>query len=246
MGAKAERDSLGRRVLLKLSGELLAGGRGTGLTSEGLALATAQISGARRAGAEVAVVCGAGNIFRGGGGVGQTLPRCSADAIGMVATLVNALSLEGALVAGGIAARVFSAFDVPRIARRHSPRDCRDHLARGEVLILAGGTGNPYFTTDTAAALRALELECTLLIKGTKVDGVYDADPLRNPQARRFDRLTYDDVLSRRLGVMDLTAITLCMENRLPIVVLDATRPGSVESFLRSGEGGTLIQPAAS
>ena len=244
MGASAERAATGRRILLKLSGELLATGSDAGVTGEGLAQAAAQIAGARRAGCEVAVVCGAGNIFRGSGPLGEKLPRCDADAVGMAATLVNALALEAALRETGLAARVFSAFDAPRLARLHNPRDCRACLGEGEVVILAGGTGNPYFTTDTAAALRALELECTLLIKGTKVDGVYDADPVREPQAQRFERLTYEEVLARRLGVMDLTAVTLCMENQLPIVVLDATQPGSVEAFLRQGRGATLIAPA--
>ncbi|MBD3236071.1 MAG: UMP kinase, partial [Candidatus Eisenbacteria bacterium] len=138
----------------------------------------------------------------------------------------------------------FSAFAVPRLALRHTPRDARAALAAGEVVLLAGGTGNPYFTTDTAAAVRALELECTLLIKGTKVDGVYDADPVTQPGARRFAHLTYDELLRRRLGVMDLTAVTLCMENALPVVVLDATKTGSVERYLREGAGGTRIEPA--
>lgn len=242
MGGVSERTALARRVLLKLSGEILAGRAGA-IDSQGLALVCGQINGAREAGSEVAVVCGAGNIFRGNRGAGCVMPRTTADSIGMVATLANCLAIEGALAAREIPARVLCAFEAPRIADLATPRSANESLSRGEVVLFAGGTGNPYFTTDTAAALRALEIGCSLLIKGTKVDGVYSADPLIDPNAPRFARLTYAEVLQRRLGVMDLTAVTLCMENDLPIVVLNARQPGSVAGFLRGEELGTLIVP---
>jgi len=245
VGAVGDRAALARRVLLKLSGELLGRDDGVGLSASGMARAAGQIAGARRAGSEVAVVCGAGNLFRGSGSAARGMPRTSADATGLAATLVNALALAGTLARMGLAARVLSAFEVPRLSELHTPQRSLACLARGEIAILAGGTGNPFFTTDTAAAVRALELECTVLIKGTKVDGVYDRDPLREPDARRFAQISYAEVLARRLAVMDLTAVTLCMENRLPLVVLDATREGSVEAFLRGADLGTVVLPSA-
>jgi uridylate kinase len=240
-----ELSSISRRVLLKLSGEILGAEQGAALDGAGLALVAGQIEGALHAGSQVAVVCGGGNILRGSGPLGRQLPRTTADLIGMVATLANALALHGVLTQRGVPSRVLSAFEVPRVAELHNPRLAKESLARGEVVLFAGGTGNPYFTTDTAAALRALELDCTLLIKGTKVDGVYDEDPARNPQAKCFRRLTHSQVLQQRLGVMDLTAITLCMENALPIVVLNATCEGSVAGFLGGQDLGTLISSGA-
>jgi uridylate kinase len=231
-----------RRVMLKLSGELLGGPRGVGLDDAGVALVAGQVAGAVAAGAEVAVVLGGGNIVRGAQ-ASHYLTRTEADGIGMLATVMNALAVRGALDKRGVRARVTSAFSVPQLADLYRPDLGRELLAAGNVLLLAGGTGNPYFSTDTAAALRALELDCTVLIKGTKVDGVYESDPRRDPHARRFARLEYAEVLARRLGVMDLTAITLCMENRLPVVVLNATIEGSVRLFLEGQEIGTRILP---
>lgn len=232
-----------QRLLLKLSGELLGGSSGTGFDPEGLAALASQVAGARRAGAQVAVVIGGGNLVRGG--AVRFLPRDRGDALGMLGTLMNALALEAELERGGIPATVLCAFDCPRFADLYRPERGRALLAAGEVVLLAGGTGQTRLTTDTAAALRAIELECTLLVKGTKVDGVYSADPKRDPRARRYARLTHAAVLERRLGVMDLTAITLAMECGLPIVVLNATRPGSVAAFLETGRGGTRIDSGA-
>jgi uridylate kinase len=233
-----------RRVLLKLSGEMLAGPAGRLLDDRGLGAVADQIAGARETGAEVAVVIGGGNLLRGGAGRGPTLPRTTLDTLGMLGTLMNALALQGALAARGLPARVLSAVEAPQVAERYTPERGRECLARGEVVLCAGGTGHSFFTTDTAAALRALELDCTLLVKGTKVDGVYSADPVSHPRARRFAQLSFAQVLRRRLGVMDLTAITLCMEYRLPVVVLNAAEPGSIRAYLRGEPRGTRIQPA--
>jgi uridylate kinase len=233
---------LGRRVLLKLSGELIGGERGAGLTQAGLECLADQIEGARRAGAETAVVIGGGNLVRGS--ALPFLPRSLSDGVGMLGTLMNALALQGTLVHRGTAATVLSATFCPRFAELYRPERAAALLAGGDIVLLAGGTGQTHLTTDTAAALRAVELGCSVLIKGTKVDGVYSADPVRNPRARRFERLTFAEVLRRRLRVMDLTAVTLCMENDLPIVVLNATESGSVERCLRGRAVGTLVLPA--
>jgi len=233
-----------QRLLLKLSGELLAGSGGEPLDVEGLSLAADQIEAARSAGAQVGVVAGGGNILRGGrGGLARRFDRAAADAIGMVATLVNVLAIQAELERRGVRAHVLSAFAVPRVADLHTPRRARDLLDRGDVVLFGGGTGNPYLTTDTTAALRALESGCTVLIKATKVDGVYSADPERDPAAVRFASLTYEEVLERKLGVMDLTAITLCMENRLRVVVLNARQKASVRRYLAGEQVGTVIHP---
>jgi uridylate kinase len=237
-------EALARRVLVKLSGELLAGSQGTPVDPAGLAWVADQIAGAHATGAEVAVVLGGGNIVRGRGSLGDRFDRATVDTIGMAGTLVNALAVQAELLRRELPARVFNAFDVPRLAELYSPAAAQRALARGAVAILSGGTGNTHFTTDTAAALRALETHCTLLIKATKVDGVYSADPLREPAAQRFARLTFEEVLARKLGVMDLTAITLCMENALPVVVLNAKDAGSVRAYLQGASLGTLIVPS--
>ncbi len=235
-----------QRVLLKLSGELLAGAGGEPLAGEGLSLAADQIEAARHAGAQVGVVLGGGNILRGGrDGLARRFDRAAADAIGMVATLVNVLAIQAELDRRGVRSHVLNSFAVPRVADLHTARRARELLDLGEVVLFGGGTGNPYFTTDTTAALRALESGCTVLIKATKVDGVYSADPERDPSALRFAGLTYEEVLERKLGVMDLTAITLCMENRLPVVVLNARQRDSVRRYLAGEPVGTLIRPAA-
>ncbi|MFH1144109.1 MAG: UMP kinase [Candidatus Eisenbacteria bacterium] len=236
--------AIGRRVMLKLSGELLGGPQGVGLDADGIAGIADQIHGAAAAGSEVAVVLGGGNVLRGAR-AGEILERTAADGIGMLATLINAVAMREAVARRGLRARVLSALAVPQIADLYRPDLGRDLLCAKHVLLLAGGTGNPYFSTDTAAALRALELECTLLVKGTKVDGVFDRDPREDPQAERYAHLSYDEVLAQRLGVMDLTAITLCMENRLPVVVLNATVAGSVRRFLEGHAVGTLISAAS-
>ena len=245
MPGDAEREAQTRRVLVKLSGELLVGEGGAPVSASGLRLVADQIAGAHDAGAQVAVVLGGGNIVRGRGELGEQLDRSVVDSIGMAGTLVNALAVAAELRRRDLPARVLSAFDVPRLADLYTPTSARSALERGEIVLLAGGTGNTHFTTDTAAALRALETGCMLLIKATKVDGVYSADPVREPSAERFKHLTFDEVLRRKLGVMDLTAITLCMENALPVVVLNAKRAGSVRAYLRGESLGTLIEADA-
>jgi uridylate kinase len=232
-----------RRVLLKLSGELLVGSGSSPLDSDGLGAAADHICGAREAGAQVGVVLGGGNILRGSRSLGQRFARHRADSIGMIATLINALALQAELDLRGTPSQVLSAFEIPCAAQLHSARRARAILESGEVVLFAGGTGNPYFTTDTAAALRALEAGCDLLIKGTKVDGVYSADPQQDRDAVLYPRLTYEEVLERKLGVMDLTAITLCMENQLPVVVLNARTEGSVRRRIEGEPLGTLILP---
>ncbi len=232
-----------RRVMLKLSGELLSGSQGTPFAQDGLALVADQVTAAAGSGAQIGVVLGGGNLLRGSRSLGQSFPRVDADEIGMVGTLINALVLRAELTVREIPSRVLCSFDVPRAAELHTPRRARQAFAAGEVVIFAGGTGNPYFTTDTAAALRALETGCDLLIKATLADGVYTADPNTDPDARLFSRVTYEEVLARKLAVMDLTAVTLCMENRLPIVVLNARDRGSVKRFLEGETLGTLVVP---
>ncbi|MCK4303600.1 MAG: UMP kinase [Candidatus Eisenbacteria sp.] len=232
-----------QRVLLKLSGELLASPAGDPLDPNGLGVVAGQVEGAIGAGVQMGVVLGGGNILRGSRDLGKAFPRTVSDSIGMIGTLVNALALQAELDRRGIGSRVLSATEVPSVAELHTPHRARRILENGEVVLFAGGTGNPYFTTDTAAALRALEIGCGLLIKATKVDGVYSDDPERNREAQLFRSLTYEEVLARKLEVMDLTAITLCMENRLPVVVLNAKREGSVRRFLDGEALGTLILP---
>lgn len=229
--------------MLKLSGEMLGSPAGAVLDAGGLERIASVIAGARATGAAVAVVTGGGNLLRGGR-AGDFLPRSTLDAVGMLGTLMNALALRDALGSRGVPARVLTAFEAPQAAERYRPDRGRELLAAGDVVLCAGGTGNSYLTTDTAAALRALELDCDLLIKGTKVDGVYSADPMRVKGARRYAQLTFAQVLQRRLGVMDLTAITLCMENRLPVVVLNAAEPGAIPALLRGEPRGTRIVPA--
>jgi uridylate kinase len=233
-----------RRVMLKLSGEILSGGGTEGpLHATGLELIANQIEGALSLGTQVAVVIGGGNIHRGARSLGRDYPRPASDAIGMVGTLVNALAIQAELRHRGRRASVLNSFAVDRVATLHTPQRARDLLDKGEVVIFAGGTGNPFFTTDTAAALRALESACTVLIKGTKVAGVYSADPNKDKNAKFYQSLSFEDVLRDKLEVMDLTAITLCMENNLPVVVLNALDEGSIKKFLDGDNLGTLILP---
>ncbi len=234
-----------KRILMKLSGELLAdSGSGTPLHEKGLDLVANHIATARDAGAEVAVVLGGGNIHRGTRSLDRNYPRDQSDEIGMVGTLVNALAVKAELNLRGIPTHVLNAWNAPRVAELHYPGLARKYLSRGNVVLFSGGTGNPYFTTDTAAALRGIETECNLLIKGTKVDGVYSADPNRDSDARLIDSLTFEDVIDGKLGVMDLTAATLCMENRLPVVVLNALTEASIKGFFAGENIGTLVLPA--
>ncbi len=231
-----------RRVLLKLSGEALLGGREWGIDHGVLDGICRQVIAAKKLGVEVALVIGGGNIMRGSiEARREGVDRASADYMGMLATVINALALQNALEHHGTFTRVMSAIEMHQVAESYIRRRAVRHLEKGRTVIFAAGTGNPYFTTDTAAALRAMEIGADVLIKATKVDGVYSADPLRNPRATRFAELTYLEVLRRRLAVMDTTAISLCMDNDLPIVVFNLNKPGNLLRLLKGGRVGTLV-----
>ena len=229
------------RILLKLSGEALAGPAGFGIdVSEAEAIAS-RIKEVHEMGVEVAVVIGAGNIWRGKQGLDRGMDRATADYMGMLGTVMNAMVLMDALERSNVYTRVQSAIDMQAIAEPYIRRRAIRHLEKGRVVILSAGTGNPYFSTDTAAALRAMEIDANVVIKATKVDGVYDSDPKKNPDAKKFDQLSYIDVLNRRLEVMDSTAISLCMENKLPILVLNLWDPHSLLQALKGEKTGTLV-----
>lgn len=231
-----------RRILLKLSGEALGDPEsGHGFDMEAIGRIASQVAGLARRGVEVAIVCGGGNILRGASFASHGMERASADYMGMLGTVLNALALSSAIEAEGTQTRVLTALEIRQVAEPFVRRRAVTHLEKGRVVLLAGGTGNPYFTTDTAAALRATELGCEVLLKATKVDGVYSADPKSDPEAVRYDSLTYMDVLRDGLEVMDGTAITLCMENRLPVVVFDLFREGNIERVVRGETIGTTI-----
>lgn len=231
-----------QRVLVKLSGEALAGGGGAGLDSETLAYTAREIASVHAQGVEVAVVVGGGNFIRGDafsaeGGIDRTV----ADQMGMLGTLINSLALQSAIERAGVPTRVQSAIEVSQVAENFIRRRAIRHLEKGRVVVFAAGTGNPYFTTDTAAVLRALEIEAGCLIKATKVDGVYDKDPNKHEGATRFDTVHFTEAISRRLAVMDQTAFTMCREHRLPIIVLDFKTPGSMVRAVRGEPVGTLV-----
>jgi uridylate kinase len=231
------------RVLLKLSGEALGDPEtGHGIDREAVASIARQAARIAKNGVELAVVVGGGNILRGANFGQAGVHRASADYMGMLGTVINALALQGAIEELGVDTRVLTALEMRQVAEPFVRRRALAHLERGRVVILAGGTGNPFFTTDTAAALRATELGCEVLLKATKVDGVYSADPKTDPSAKRYDELAYMDVLQQGLRVMDGTAITLCMENRLPVVVFDLFREGNIERVVKGEPLGTTIR----
>ncbi|HKU94311.1 MAG TPA: UMP kinase [Vineibacter sp.] len=225
-----------RRVLIKLSGEGLMGEREYGLDPKMLAVIAREISTVHAMGVEVCIVIGGGNIFRGVAGAATGMERASADYMGMLATVINSLALQNALEKTGLHTRVLSAIPMTTVCEPYIRRRAVRHMEKGRIVIFAAGTGNPFFTTDTAAALRAAEMGVGAMLKATQVDGVYSADPLKNPSAVRYDRLTYMDVLSQDLQVMDASAISLARENRIPIVVFDLHRPGGLAEVMR-GEG---------
>lgn len=226
-------------MLLKLSGEALAGSTGYGIDPGAAGHIAARIRELRDLGSEVAVVIGAGNLWRGAGA--GTMDRATADQMGMLATVMNALALQDALENQGVAVRVHTAIEMAAVAEPYIRRRAMHQLAKGYVVVLAAGTGNPFFTTDTAAALRAMELGADVLIKATKVDGVYSADPHVDASARRFRHISYGQALGLGLRVMDLTALTLCQENQMPIIVLDFWAPGSIVAALHGRPVGTTI-----
>ncbi len=223
------------RILLKLSGESLAGGTGQGINAERLKDYISEIAAVARQGVQIAIVIGGGNIFRGLSGTSKGVERVTGDQMGMLATVINSLALRSAFHAHGCKAQVFTSVRMEPIGTLYSAMEVRQKLDEGYITILAGGTGNPYFTTDTAAALRAVEIGADCLLKGTRVDGIYTADPEKDPTATRFDKISFDEVYRRGLAVMDLTAMTLCRENNLPILVFDMDTKGNLLK-LTSGE----------
>jgi uridylate kinase len=225
-----------RRVLLKISGEVLMGDQEFGLEPKTVHRIAADVAEVRETGAELCLVVGGGNIFRGVSSAAAGMERASADYMGMLATVINALALQNALENAGVITRVLSAIPMDTVCEPYIRRRAERHMEKGRVVIFAAGTGNPYFTTDTAAALRASEMDCDCLMKGTKVDGVYSADPKTDPNAQRFERLSHLDVLQKDLKVMDAAAITLCRENNIPILVFSIQNKGEVARVLR-GEG---------
>ena len=231
-----------KRVLLKLSGEALMGDVGYGIDPAIIEDLAVQIRTARDAGVEIAIVVGGGNIFRGVAGSAKGMDRAQADYIGMLATVMNALAIQDVLEKAGIQTRVMSAIEMQSVAEPYIRRRAMRHLEKGRVVIFAAGTGNPYFTTDTTAALRALEIDADCIMKATRVDGVYDDDPRTNPAAIRFDELTYMEVLRRGLKVMDSTAITLAMDNDLPIIVFNIETDGNIVRALAGEHVGTIVR----
>ncbi|QXM07484.1 UMP kinase [Crassaminicella indica] len=229
-----------RRVILKLSGEALAGEKGFGLDGETLDAIAAQVKEISKLGVEVSIVVGGGNFWRGRSGEG--MDRTTADYMGMLATVINALALQDALESIGVLTRVQTAIEMRQIAEPYIRRKAVRHLEKGRVVIFAAGTGNPYFSTDTTAALRAAEIEAEVILLAKKVDGVYDSDPNINPDAKKFDELSYIDVLSKGLGVMDSTATSLCMDNKIPIVVFGLNEPENIKRVILGEKIGTFVK----
>jgi uridylate kinase len=230
-----------KRILLKLSGEALIGDKSFGIDTETLLSYARQIKEASDLGIELAVVIGGGNIFRGMQLEEGGMDRAQGDYMGMLATVINAMALQDALENLGAKTRVMSALEIKAVCEPYIRRHAIRHLEKGRIVILGAGTGNPYFTTDTAAALRSIELEANVVLKGTKVDGVYNEDPEKFPEALKFDEVSFGDVLSRRLNVMDMTAFTLCQENKLPIIVFNINEPGNLKRVILGENVGTLV-----
>lgn len=230
-----------QRVLLKLSGEMLAGGQGFGIDPVALTRFAEEVKAVHELGVQVCVVIGGGNIFRGISGAAKGMDRAHADYMGMMATVINALALQDALEQRGVYTRCMSAIPMDRLAEQYIRRRAERHMEKQRVVIFAAGTGNPYFSTDTAAALRAAEIHADIILKATKVDGVYDSDPMVNPDAVKFEHLRYIDVLQKGLRVMDATAVSMCMENDIPIVVFDFNQPGNVVRVVQGEALGTRV-----
>jgi len=230
-----------RRVLLKLSGEALMGSASFGIDPEVVRVLSDELASVHSLGVELALVVGGGNIFRGVKAASAGMDRVSGDHMGMLATLINSLALQDQLEQRGVQTRVLSAIEIRQVAEPFIRRRAIRHLEKGRVIILAAGTGNPYFTTDSAAALRAMEVKAEVLLKATKVDGIYSADPVSNPTATKFPRITYREVLERGLKVMDATAISLCMDNKLPIVVFNIRQDGNIRRVIHGDPIGSVV-----
>ncbi len=230
-----------KRVLLKISGEILAGKRREGLDFDKLAALSREVASVQTEGAEIGIVVGGGNIFRGQSASKAGMDRVSADYMGMLATVINALALQSSLEKEGISTRVLTAIKMEQLAEPYIRRRAIRHIEKGRVVIMAGGTGNPYFTTDTAAALRAVEIDAEAVLKGTKVEGVYAHDPVERPDAEKFDSLSYIEVLNKGLKVMDATAVSLCMENKLPILVFNLNGNKNLLKLMSGESVGTIV-----
>ncbi|HEX9038918.1 MAG TPA: UMP kinase [Ktedonobacterales bacterium] len=230
-----------QRILLKLSGEALMGEQGYGIDATVLQYLAAEVQQAHTLGVQIAIVIGGGNILRGKTAAASGMDRAQADYMGMLATVINSLALQDALETAGMETRVQTGISMPSVAEPFIRRRAIRHLEKGRIVILAAGTGNPYFTTDTAAALRAIELDCQLLLKATKVDGVYNDDPARNPRARRYSEISYIKALTMGLAVMDGAALSLCRDNHLPVVVFDLETPGHIVAVAKGERRGTLV-----
>jgi len=229
------------RVILKLSGEALAGSQGFGIAHDMLVTVADQVAEIRKLGVEVALVVGGGNIWRGIAGSKQGMDRANADYMGMLATVMNALALQDALENTGVATRVLSAIEMRQVAEPYIRRRAIRHLEKGRIVIFAAGTGNPYFSTDTTAALRAAEIEADAILMAKQVDGVYDSDPMKNPNAVKYEKLTFIEVLNQGLGVMDSTAASLCMDNNIPLVVFDLNKKGNILKAIMGTPIGTYV-----
>lgn len=231
-----------RRILLKLSGEALMGEKNFGIDQKVVEYIANELKGVSKIGTEIAIVIGGGNIFRGLEASAEGMERTSADYMGMLATVLNALALQNALEHKGMPTRVLSAIEMKELAEPYIRRRAVRHLEKGRLVIFAAGTGNPYFTTDTAAALRAVEIGSDMIVKATKVDGVYSSDPVKNSSAKKYSEITYMDVLKKGLKVMDSTAISLCMDNNLPIVVFSLMERGNIKKVLTGKKIGTIVK----
>lgn len=232
-----------KRILLKLSGESLMGEQGYGIDAQRLNDYAGQVAEIAAMGVQIGIVIGGGNIFRGLSGASKGFDRYKGDQMGMLATVINALALASALNAIGTKARVLTAFRMEPVGEYYSKPRAMEALNAGEVVILAGGTGNPYFTTDTGSALRGIEIEADVMLKGTRVDGVYTADPEKDPTATRFDKISFDEVYTRGLKIMDLTATAMCKENKLPVLVFNMDVKGNLKKVLSGDKIGTLVHP---
>ncbi len=233
--------SIYKRILLKLSGEALAGSQGTGINTDVIQQIAKDIKIAHATGVEIGIVIGGGNIFRGVAASAKGMDRASSDYMGMLATCINSLALQDALEKEDVPTRVQSAIEMAEIAEPYIRRRAVRHLEKNRIVIFGAGTGNPYFTTDTAAALRAMEINAEVLMKATKVDGIYDKDPAKHPDAKRYEKISYIDVLKQGLQVMDSTAISLCMDNKLPIMTFDLAKPGNILKAVQGEKIGTLV-----
>jgi len=230
-----------KRIVLKLSGEALAAGKGFGLDKQKVSEITAELAEVHALGVEIAIVVGGGNFFRGVAEQAREMERVTADHMGMISTVINALALQDALEKRGSRCRVLTAIEMNQVAEPYIRRRAVRHLEKGRIIILAGGTGNPYFSTDTAASLRAMEIQADVLLKGTKVEGIYDADPVLVKDAVKFEQITYMEILRLGLRVMDLTAVSLCKDNNLPMIIFNMNNPGNIKRVVMGEKVGSLV-----